>query len=193
MGDGSEVTRYKPRALSSALAALLLAALLAGCARSGPVPSSQSPLVPIWMPTFYRVPAGATTEIPGTLLKAEAVAAPGVEGTAYRVMYVSTDVDGKPAAVTGMIFVPPTPPPSGGYPVDPYKLKRTSETAEQRARTVLALPASQVGDGKPSREDRARLTFPGGSKVQRVLSRILSKHDQQQSPTRTAPWAATVR
>jgi len=69
------------------------------------------------MPAFYRLPADASTKTPGTLLKAETVAAPGVVGTAYRVMYVSTNVDGQPAAVTGVIFVPPTPPPSDGYPV----------------------------------------------------------------------------
>ena len=33
--------------------------------------------------------------------------------------------------------------------IGPYKLKITSETAKQRARTVLALPEPQVGDGNP--------------------------------------------
>ncbi len=72
---------------------------------------------PAGLPSFYAVPNGVSNDAPGTLLKYAAVAAPGVDGTAYRVMYVSSNEQGKPVPVTGLVFVPHTAPPSGGYDV----------------------------------------------------------------------------
>jgi len=72
---------------------------------------------PAGLPSFYSVPSGVPNDPPGTLLKYARVAAPGVHGTAYRVMYVSTDEQGRSVAVSGLIFVPPTRPPAGGYRV----------------------------------------------------------------------------
>lgn len=57
------------------------------------------------------------TKVPGTLLKSQRLSATGIDGTTYRVMYVSTDEQGQPAAVTGLVFVPRSPPPPGGFPV----------------------------------------------------------------------------
>jgi pimeloyl-ACP methyl ester carboxylesterase len=54
---------------------------------------------------------------PGTLIKSEKVDAPDVHGTVYRVMYSSTSQEGKPRAITGVIVVPDTEAPKGGYPV----------------------------------------------------------------------------
>src|SRR5205085_758297 len=47
----------------------------------------------------------------------EKVAVPDLHGTVYRVMYVSQTVDDKPVAVTGLVMVPKTAPPAGGYRV----------------------------------------------------------------------------
>lgn len=69
------------------------------------------------LPSFYAVPAGVSADRPGSLLKSRLVAAAGVHGVTYRVMYVSTDEQGKPAAVTGLVFVPDILAPTGGYPV----------------------------------------------------------------------------
>jgi pimeloyl-ACP methyl ester carboxylesterase len=80
-------------------------------------PTSEAVPAPRGLPAFYGVPAGVNQRSPGTLLKSEAVAVPGVRGTARRLMYVSTDARGRPAAVTGLLFVPTTPPPRRGYPV----------------------------------------------------------------------------
>ncbi|MDA8342173.1 MAG: alpha/beta hydrolase [Actinomycetota bacterium] len=52
---------------------------------------------------------------PGAVIKDTKVAAPGINGTAYRIMYTSENEQGKVVAVSGLVFVPKTPPPPGGY------------------------------------------------------------------------------
>lgn len=69
------------------------------------------------LPGFYAVPAPLPSRTPGTLIKDEKIAAPGIDGTTYRVMYVSEDTRGRPIAVTGLVMVPRSAPPKGGYPV----------------------------------------------------------------------------
>ena len=69
------------------------------------------------LPDFYAVPDPVPDEDPGTLIKDEVVDAPDVNGTLYRVMYVSESLQDEPIAVTGLVAVPSTPPPDGGYPV----------------------------------------------------------------------------
>ena len=104
-----------------------MGALGAACSSSGsskavePVKSKPTPTTtlipaPAGLPAFYSVPK-PTPITTGRLIKSEKVAAPGLHGTAYRVMYVSTTVDNKPVAVTGLIVVPKAAPPKAGYPV----------------------------------------------------------------------------
>lgn len=71
---------------------------------------------PSGLPAFYSFSTPLPTE-PGTLVKRELVPAPGVRGTVYRVLYVSTDEAGKAVAVTGLVAVPKSAPPANGYPV----------------------------------------------------------------------------
>jgi pimeloyl-ACP methyl ester carboxylesterase len=71
---------------------------------------------PAGLPAFYAVPQPLPAHA-GTLVKSEPVTVDGLHGTAYRVMYVSTSMKDKPVAVTGLVAVPKTPAPSGGYPV----------------------------------------------------------------------------
>lgn len=96
-----------------ALLALAAVVATAACGSSGPatVPAPKG------MPAFYATPASVAGKAPGTLLKEQVVPAPGVDGRAYRVMYVSTDEQGHPIPVTGLVFVPRTPAPTGGYDV----------------------------------------------------------------------------
>lgn len=84
---------------------------LAACGSSPGAPA------PAGLPRFYSVPAGVSAAAPGTLLKWQRVHIAGLEGTSYRVMYVSRDVDGRSTAVTGVVMVPPTRPPRGGFRV----------------------------------------------------------------------------
>ncbi len=69
------------------------------------------------LPSFYSVPTQLPSGPAGTLMKAERIAAPGIDGTVYRVMYVSETELGRPVAVTGLIMVPNSPAPVGGYRV----------------------------------------------------------------------------
>ncbi|MGH9080821.1 MAG: lipase family protein [Acidimicrobiales bacterium] len=69
------------------------------------------------LPSFYAVPTQLPAGPPGTILKSEQVAEPGIDGTVYLVMYLSETELGRPVAVTGLVMVPNTPAPSGGYPV----------------------------------------------------------------------------
>jgi hypothetical protein len=69
------------------------------------------------LPSFYAVPATLPSDKPGTLIKYTKITAAGIDGTTYRVMYVSENTEGKPIAVTGLVMVPHTAPPTGGYRV----------------------------------------------------------------------------
>jgi fermentation-respiration switch protein FrsA (DUF1100 family) len=72
---------------------------------------------PAGLPAFYGVPEPLPSRPPGTLLKAEKLAAPTIHGTLYRVMYESRSLQNRALAVTGVVIVPSRPAPSGGYPV----------------------------------------------------------------------------
>jgi len=90
-----------------------VAAVAAACGSS---PASSSIPAPRGLPSWYSVPLPLPTA-PGTLIKAQKVAAAGLDGTTYRVMYTSESVLGKIVAVTGLVIVPHKPAPAGGYPV----------------------------------------------------------------------------
>jgi dipeptidyl aminopeptidase/acylaminoacyl peptidase len=91
-----------------AAAATVASALLASSAVAEPAPDG--------LPAFYATPDKLPTK-PGTLIKSEKVKAPDVDGTVYRVMYVSENQQGKPAAVTGVVVIPAGKAPKGGFPV----------------------------------------------------------------------------
>src|SRR3954447_24958362 len=71
---------------------------------------------PAGLPAFYSVPQPLPTTI-GKLVKSQLVAAPGVHGSLYGVMYVSKSVRNHPVAVTGIVAIPNGAPPAGGFPV----------------------------------------------------------------------------
>jgi len=100
------------------IATIGCAALMAACG-SNPTPAtsvSASIPAPPGLPAFYSVPVQVPSA-PGTLVKSQLVASDGIHGHVYRVLYVSESIYGKPTLVTGLVMVPDTPPPSGGYPV----------------------------------------------------------------------------
>jgi alpha-beta hydrolase superfamily lysophospholipase len=115
----------RPLRDTSAPLAALVAALVAvaGCAgsgttRTGPAtgPASSTTAARGGLPSFYLLPAESRRG-PGTLIKQERVAAPGIHGPVDRVMYVSENAAGGLVMVTGLVFVPQRPAPAGGYPV----------------------------------------------------------------------------
>jgi pimeloyl-ACP methyl ester carboxylesterase len=92
---------------------LIAAAVPAAAASSATRPGTPA----AGLPGFYAVPSHLPSDKPGTLIKDERVAAPSIDGTVYRVMYVSETEKGKPIVVTGLVMVPHTAPPAGGYRV----------------------------------------------------------------------------
>jgi hypothetical protein len=104
--------RFAPAALVVGAALALVAA---ACGATSPTTEPGTPAH--GLPSFYAVPAHLPSDKPGTLIKYEKVATPDIDGTTYRVMYVSENTRGRPIAVTGIVMVPPVSPPNGGYPV----------------------------------------------------------------------------
>ena len=94
------------------------AAFASACSSSpttGALDAGSHP-APAGLPSFYSY-LTAVPSTPGTLIKWEQVAGDGIHGHVYRVQYSSESVYGKPTLVTGLVMVPDTPPPAGGYPV----------------------------------------------------------------------------
>jgi len=92
----------------------LLSVVTVACGSS---PATTMRPAPKGLPRFYSVPQPLPAGPPGTLIKDQKVASDGLHGTVYRVMYTSESVRNTPVAVTGLVIVPDTPPPPGGYPV----------------------------------------------------------------------------
>ncbi len=107
----------------AALAALVVTAASiapAGARSSESAPRADDPplvIAPAPLPAFYEVPTPLPPGEPGDVIRSEVVPAPGLEGTLLRVMYHSRSVQGADIAVTGLVAVPRTPAPPGGYPV----------------------------------------------------------------------------
>ncbi|MEY2451908.1 MAG: hypothetical protein QOD92_1482 [Acidimicrobiaceae bacterium] len=85
-------------------------------AASSPAPGATIP-APAGLPEFYAVPDPLPAGSPGDVIKTEPVASAALHGTMMRVMYHSRSVQGGDILVTGLVAVPTTPPPAGGYPV----------------------------------------------------------------------------
>jgi alpha-beta hydrolase superfamily lysophospholipase len=122
-GQGTAAPRRgqgrRARRLPAAAAVLALLALAgAGCAaRAVPPTTTPAPAPTAQLPAFYTVPSRLPPGPHGTLIRAQRVAAVGLDGTAYLVMYRSQTAHGAPDPVTGLVIVPRTSPPAGGYPV----------------------------------------------------------------------------
>src|SRR4051794_17280773 len=98
---------------------ILIAAVIALLAAVAPIVGSSidpagaaDPL-----PAFYTVPDPLPAGAPGEIIKSEQVDAPGLHGTMWRVMYHSQSIQGADIAVTGLVAVPGTTPPAGGFNV----------------------------------------------------------------------------
>lgn len=106
-------SRRSPRGRRALAAALAWAVVAVVVTTVGAMPAgAATPL-----PRFYTVPSTPPSGPPGTVVRVAQVPSDGLDGTVYRVMYVSRTVTNRPVDVTGIIVVPRTPPPAGGYPV----------------------------------------------------------------------------
>jgi Secretory lipase len=66
-------------------------------------------------PAFYQANEQEIAGSAGTLIRQEPM--PFMGGTAYRVLYRSTGLHDEPIAVSGILVVPPGPPPPDGRPI----------------------------------------------------------------------------
>jgi alpha-beta hydrolase superfamily lysophospholipase len=83
---------------------LWLAAVIAlGCAGGPPPPGA-----------FYTAPADVAASAPGRLIRSEELPEPPPGAKAWRILYFSTGLDGKPVAVSGIVVAPELPPPLAG-------------------------------------------------------------------------------
>ncbi|MFT4085843.1 MAG: lipase family protein [Gordonia sp. (in: high G+C Gram-positive bacteria)] len=108
----------RPGPLRMLIAATMTATALAVVGTSAPANADSLP-APVWSgidATHYSGPIGA----PGTLLAKQpldpAVSLPEA-GQAYRILYATRDVHGRPAVSTAAIFLPKSKAPAGGYPM----------------------------------------------------------------------------
>jgi fermentation-respiration switch protein FrsA (DUF1100 family) len=99
------------KSLFTTIVAAGLALAILPAATSGATPA------PTGLPAFYAVPSHWPSKAPGTYLKSVKVPVSGLNGTAYRVMYVSQADNAKPVAVTGYVIVPTGTAPTKGWPV----------------------------------------------------------------------------
>lgn len=63
---------------------------------------------------FYAAPDPLPDAKPGTILRREETESLTPNSSAHKVLYLSTGIDGKPAAVSGVIYVPEGPAPKSG-------------------------------------------------------------------------------
>ena len=81
-----------------------LAAVVAlGCAGGPPPPGA-----------FYTAPADHAARSPGRILRSEELPEPPPGAKAWRILYSSTGLDGKPVEVSGIVVAPELPPPLAG-------------------------------------------------------------------------------
>jgi len=99
---------------------------------------------PEGLPDFYDVPTPLPSKA-GKLIKSEKVDAPEIQGTVYRVMYVSKSLQNKPVAVTGVVVVPSTAAPDGGYPVLSWA-HGTNGMADECAASLDSVDAPAVNE-----------------------------------------------
>lgn len=104
------------RAVAAATAALVL---VAGCTGSSAGPSASEPTQSSTTVAGPVDPAASVAEPdgPGTLVDAEVLDEPGIDGTVWSVTYRSESVTGEPIEVTGLVARPAGPPPPDGHPV----------------------------------------------------------------------------
>jgi alpha-beta hydrolase superfamily lysophospholipase len=113
--DHGSARRVRGRRLTAALA-VLIALVGAAVITEGPRVIGDAEEAP-HVASFYSQPAGAADGAPGTLVKSEPLAGTPLASHAWRIMYRSTDLNGVPIVVTGIVVTPLGIAPSNGRTV----------------------------------------------------------------------------
>jgi hypothetical protein len=69
---------------------------------------------------------------PGRLIRSERLVGAPDGAIAWRVLYHSTDLDGAPIGVSGVVVAPDRPPPADGWPVVSWRTRRPMRPAGAR-------------------------------------------------------------
>ena len=91
---------------------------------------------------FYTPPSPLPIGKPGTIIRREVIPGYAKAATTYRVLYLSTGNDGKPAAVSGLIEIPDQPAPAGGRKVVAFA-HGTIGVASKCAPSLISNPNEQ--------------------------------------------------
>lgn len=105
------------RVWMTVVVATAVAAVALPLTAGGSAPRAGGRPAPAGLPAFYSVPRYSLHDKPGTVLKYVRYADPTIDGTTYRVMYLSQGDDGTLVPVTGYVVIPPGTAPTGGWPV----------------------------------------------------------------------------
>jgi pimeloyl-ACP methyl ester carboxylesterase len=97
--------------VAGVLAAVLAAVLLSGCSQE--VRGEEDLLARAYTGRFYDDPPAAAGK-PGTVVRSELAAGQPEGATAWRILFRSTDLGGRPVLNSGMLVVPDGAPPDGG-------------------------------------------------------------------------------
>ncbi len=109
-GVSGRSPRLRPRWVRAVGAAAALAVALAAAGISVAVHRAAPPATG----AFYAPVTPLPAQPPGTVLRTEVIDGFHSGATAYRVLYLSTGFDGKPAAVSGLVVIPDAEPANGG-------------------------------------------------------------------------------
>jgi alpha-beta hydrolase superfamily lysophospholipase len=66
---------------------------------------------------FYEAPSSVANSKPGRILRTEKIESQVPTARLWRILYASSDINGKTIAVSGLVAAPVATAPSGGYPV----------------------------------------------------------------------------
>jgi pimeloyl-ACP methyl ester carboxylesterase len=67
--------------------------------------------------SFYAPPGGGHLARPGDIIRSEPLKGAPPGASAWKVLYVSTGLDGEPIAVSGVVIAPDLPAPASGRPI----------------------------------------------------------------------------
>jgi pimeloyl-ACP methyl ester carboxylesterase len=69
------------------------------------------------VPAFYKAPSSVAHDKPGQILRTEPIDSQVSTARLWRILYTSSDINGKTIAVSGLVAAPTAAAPSEGYPV----------------------------------------------------------------------------
>jgi hypothetical protein len=107
----TSIRRRLALALAVGLAALTAGVVLPAAAVSAAPEAPASPAAPTQVPAFYTPPSPLPAGRDGDVIRSERINY--ANATAWRIMYLSRDVNNRPMAVTGTVIVPNTAWPGG--------------------------------------------------------------------------------